>query len=505
MIAQHFKTSTIACLLLLAACTEKQELHSELRIHFPKVNLQLDPHKMEDAYSMMIVSQLYRGLLRFNSSGDVVPDLASSWTESADRKTYRFKLRQATFSNGERITAKHVQLSFARIFILGSAMAADLDYIKGIKVFLKSRNPHDFGVKALSNDEVEFQLAYPSSLFLKHIAVGDCAIMPFADIKDVEKAPIAFSGPFKIEQQTVSSIDLVKWRGDSLESKNPPKKVLFFATDESAATLAKERKTDSLDRDPITSELRQELESKGWGISPTELTGETFIVLNPKYLSEELRHYLYLKVDPAAVVGIFNEPQFKPAYGLIPNGFPGVLAKIEIASIRTVNPQYHGKHASFLLDYDPSSDFESRIATYLKNIWSSDLVEVQLNPLTKSKKLQRMFKKQSKASLGGKGIDYPDGFSVLTYFKGKYEANYFHVNDPAIDNAISDAVKEFDEDKRTSLYKKIQLQVLKKNTLIPVLFGSQASGLWSARVKSVPSHPMGYHTMQFETIEMRAE
>jgi len=507
MIARRFKwVLPLVCLATFSGCTKKKENLLEMNVHYPKVRVQLDPHRMEDAYSMMIIMQLYRGLLRFDPTGDVVPDLAESWTESADRKSYRFKLREATFSNGEKITSKHVQYSFVRIFLLGAGMAADIDYIKGTKEFLKSKDVKDFGIKILSDREVEFQLAYPSALFLKHIAVADCAIMPFSTLEKISDSPSAFSGPYKLEDSlNHDDFNLTKWRADSLESNSPPQKIHFFATTEAPVALAKAGKTDTLDRDHVGPIDKKELESKGWGASPTELTGETFLILNPKFLSEELRRYLYLKTDPAQIVSRLKDGQFKPSYGLIPTGFPGELSLSDVASLRKEIPQYKGNKATFKFDYDPGSEVEKSIAEYIKSAWSSDLIEVQLNPMSKGDKLQRMFEKKSEAVLGRKGIDYPDGFSVLTYFKGKYESNYYFVDKPEIDASIAEAVKEFDSNKRAELYKKIQLQILKEHTLVPVLFGSQASGLWSGKVRRAPSHPMGYHTMPFETIEMRTE
>jgi ABC-type transport system substrate-binding protein len=168
-----------------------------------------------------------------------------------------------------------------------------------------------------------------------------------------------------------------------------------------------------------------------------------------------------------------------------------------------IDKKYVGKKISFKLDYDPSSALEKSIVEYLKNIWTTSLISVQLNPLTKAEKLRRMFAKESEAVLGRKSIDYPDGFSVLTYFKGKYDSNYFHVDDPKVENAISMSVREFDSEKRTDLYKKTQLLILRHHTMIPLMFGSQASGFWGPKVKNVPTHPMGSHTMHLETIEMR--
>lgn len=503
MIAQLCKF--IIIVLILSGCTNSDKQGLVLNIHHPKIDVHLDPHQMEDAYSMMIVSQLYRGLLRFNPTGDVVGDLAASWSESADRKTYRFKLRKSTFSDGSQITAKHVQYSFARVFLLGTGMAADIDYIKGAKEFVKTKNLSDLGIKPISDDEIEFQLSFPSSLFLKHIAVADCAILAITDLEHLREVPSGFSGPYKIENSDAKGVKLVKWRRDSLESKAPPTRIYFFGSSASPIELARNGVTDSLDRDPVNNLERKELLSKNWGASPTELTGETFLILNPKFLSEDLRRYLYLRFDPAKMIKILNEPQFKPAYGLIPTGFPGELSGGDVAQMKLDKPSYKGRRASFKIDYDPSSQVEDKIAKHLKEIWSSDKINVQLNPMTKADKLKRMFSKSSGVVLGRKGIDYPDGFSVLTYFKGQYEPNYYFVNDPIIDAAIDNAVKEFDVAKRTTLYKKIQLQILNKFTIIPVLFGSQASGLWSQKVKVVPSHPMGYHTMPFETIEMRTQ
>lgn len=504
MTDRRFRVMSAAILLSLVGCTEKKEERMDLKIHYPKVAITLDPHRMEDAYSMMMVSQVFRGLLRFNSSGDVVPDIAASWVESGDRKTYRFKLKPMTFSNGEKITAKHVQLSFARIFLLGSGMGADLDYIKGAKELRETKDLSAFGVRPLSADEVEFQLVTPSALFLKHVAVADCAILPIQSLASIAEPPASFSGPYRLERETPDGAwEFVKWRSDAEDSSNPPERLTFFATTENPLQLAKGEKTDSLDRDAVRAEDRDALKTNGWGMSPTELTGETFIILNPKHIPLEVRKYLYAKTDQAKLAAHLKEPQFKAAYGLIPTGFPGELSSDEASELLKATSPYKGKKISFQLDFDPSSDVEKSTAEFLKDAWASDSVEVQLNPLSKAEKLQRMFGKTSQAVLGRKGIDYPDGFSVLTYFKGKYSSNYFQVDDPEVDAAIERTLEDFDPQARAVRYKKIQLQILRHYTMIPLFFGSQASGLWSRKVKAVPSHPMGSHTMHLETLEMR--
>lgn len=488
--------------------TEARSTSQGLTVHMKKWPLLLDPHLMVTASSMTITMQLFRGLLRIDANGDVVPDLAESWIESKDRKVYRFILRESYFSNGDRITAKNVVLSFARTFLLGAGIAADIDYIAGAKKFVITKNLDDFGVKAISETEVEFHLSYPSALFLKHMAVADCAVMPFETVDTLHESPKAFSGPYKLDgivpkgEIEADEVILVKWRDDRLDSRRPPKSLRFIFSDASAIDLALEGRVDTLDNVAVPSDVRSKLEKRGWGDSVTEITWERFVVLNPTLLSLELREFLYSRVNPVDVVKAIDEFGFRPAYGLIPDGFPGELEVGDLPA-SPERPDYRGPKVELEFDFVAGVEVEEKIADYLKVAWSHPRIKLILNPLPPEARFERFVGKKSQAVLGRKGIDYPDGYSVLTYFKSKYDVNYFFVEEPQIDEAISATVREFDAKKRAQLYKNVQLEILKRRTFVPLVFGSQASGLWSEKVISVPSHPMGLHTVPFETIEMK--
>lgn len=507
MNALRFKEFILAAVAVISfGCTKRENM--VLRIHIPEVNINYDPQKMEDMYSMMITLQLFRGLMRFDASGEIKLDLAESWESSKDNLTYRFKLKNMTFSNGQPITSRHVQMTFARMFFLGSSMAADIDYIQGAKEFKATKDLSKLGVRAVGEKEVEFKLVHPSALFLKHVAVVDCAILPidsFTDNIDLSTKG-SYSGPYRVKElKNSSEFHLEKWRKDLLDSPNPPQEIIFFKTSVPGVDLAKSGKTDSLDYEPLSKEIASQIEKSGWGSSPTELTGETFVILNPNYIPTEVRKYLYLKTDPNNLIKKISEPKFKAAFGLIPTGFPGELSESDVAQLRTEKPEYRGKKISFKLDYVLDSVMGKLTAEWLRDQWSSEKIEVVLNGLTRGEQLQRMFEKKAEATVGRKGIDYPDGFSVLTYFKGQYSSNYFHVEDKNLDTAIAQSLQELNSDKRTAEYKDIQRLILKHYTNIPLFFGSQASGLWSEKVKQVPSHPMGIHTTPFEIIEMRRQ
>ena len=496
----------ILCFLIFASagCVKEQRNNMALNIHIPDIKIQTDPQKMEDAFSMMIVLQLFRGLLRYDQNGDVMADIAESWTESPDHLRYTFKLKPATFSNGKPITSRNVQMTFARLFYLGSSMAADIDNISGAEEFKKNWDISKFGVNPIGEHEVEITLGHPSAIFLKQIAVVDCSILPIDDFKQTLDLGVsgAYSGPYKIKTQEGKQFGLEKWRPDKFDSARPPQMINFFATSESPIILAKAHKTDALDTDRVLPDDEVALRKFGWSSRPTELTYESFVILNPKYVPFEARRELYNKLDSVDVVKFLGEPSLIPAFGLIPNGFYGYVKNKP--TVEKSHEAYRGKKISFKLDYLTNSDFDKKLAVYLKDKWTSDKIEVVLNEVQRDDKLTRMFTKTAEATVGRKGTDYPDGYSVLTYFKGKYESNYFHVDDPKIDAMISKATQEFNQDKRAKLYQEIQIAILGHYTNIPLYFGSTASGLWSDKVESIPAHPLGFHTMPYETILMRS-
>ena len=77
----------------------------------------VDPARMFEPTGLMIDHVLYDTLLTYKGSNvsTPVPDLATSYTASADAKTYTFTLRQGVkFANGDPVTASDVVFSLMR-------------------------------------------------------------------------------------------------------------------------------------------------------------------------------------------------------------------------------------------------------------------------------------------------------------------------------------------------------------------------------------------------------
>lgn len=74
-----------------------------------------DPANMQDTQSYQVVDMLYDNLVKLDIQNRIMPDLATSWDVSPDRKVYTFHLRtDAQFSDGHPITADDVIYSISR-------------------------------------------------------------------------------------------------------------------------------------------------------------------------------------------------------------------------------------------------------------------------------------------------------------------------------------------------------------------------------------------------------
>ena len=84
----------------------------------------IDPAKISDYTDYMAAVNLYDGLVTVDSSGNLVPELAESWTVSDDAKEVTFKLRDdAKFADGSDVEASDVVYTVERLLKINQGPA----------------------------------------------------------------------------------------------------------------------------------------------------------------------------------------------------------------------------------------------------------------------------------------------------------------------------------------------------------------------------------------------
>ena len=157
----------------------------------------LDPHKAVAAGTKEVMFNVFEGLVKPTSDGDLTPAIAESYTVSEDRLTYTFTLREGVkFHNGDTVTAEDVVYSLQRC---ADATETGVLQVEAFSIIQSIETPDD--------NTVVITISEPSNEFISYLTT---AILP-ADYDQQDTAPVG-TGPFKFVSRTAQdSIVLEKF------------------------------------------------------------------------------------------------------------------------------------------------------------------------------------------------------------------------------------------------------------------------------------------------------
>lgn len=123
----------------------------------------LDPHVAKGVQEANVIRQFSEGLLTTDNDGNLVAGMAQKW-ESADNKVWTFSLRDATWSNGDPVTAHDFVYSFQRLVDpkTGSSYASYLEDAKVVnagEIILGNKPTDTLGVRAIDDKTLEITLS----------------------------------------------------------------------------------------------------------------------------------------------------------------------------------------------------------------------------------------------------------------------------------------------------------------------------------------------------------
>ena len=156
----------------------------------------LDPHLVVAAGTKEVMFNVFEGLMKPTSTGDLIPAVAEDYEISEDRLTYTFTLREGVkFHNGDTVAAEDVKYSIDRC-------ADTTDGTPLVEAFSVIQS-----VEILDEKTVAITIAEPSNEFISYMTT---AILP-ADYDQQAMAPVG-TGPFKFISRTAQeSIVLEKF------------------------------------------------------------------------------------------------------------------------------------------------------------------------------------------------------------------------------------------------------------------------------------------------------
>jgi peptide/nickel transport system substrate-binding protein len=154
--------------------------------------VEINPHKLTSSGGIITTFPCLNFLARVSADGVPQPELATSWTPSADTKMWTFKLRQGvTFHDGSSFSADDVVATYKRLAdkSTGSTAASTLNFL-----------PPD-GIEKVDDYTVAFHLSRAQADFPYYTYIYQAGILPANWSGDWATSPMG-TGPFKMNSYT---------------------------------------------------------------------------------------------------------------------------------------------------------------------------------------------------------------------------------------------------------------------------------------------------------------
>ncbi|MBI21789.1 MAG: ABC transporter substrate-binding protein [Chloroflexi bacterium] len=487
----------------------------------------LDPHLVTDGTSYGIVIEIFSGLVKLgsNPSEPIEPDLAESWKISDGGKTYEFKLRDnLKFSNGEPVTTEDIKWSIERSANpdTGSTVAEEfLGDIIGIKDIIDGVSNTASGIVLVDDKIIQIKIDAPKAYFLAKLTYPTAFIVNKSNIQEGGRNwtdnPIS-TGPFimkeyKIGQRIRISRNENYW--------GPPAyldEVLFNLSGGVSMAMYENDEIDitgvglsDLERVQDPNEpLNKDLVS----VPPSFAVSYIGFNLNePPFDDLKFRQALNYSVDKQLIAEQVFSNLVKPAYGIMPPGFPGFSSDLS-------GLQFDLKKAKNLLTESKYGDPNSRpritvtvpgtggspglTTEVIADMWRQNLgIEVEIQQVEWATYIQDLHRNRLQAFSGlSWQADYPDPSTFIdVLFRSDSALNNGNYDNAQVDKLINEAQTEQDVTKRIKLYNDAEKIIVEEAAWLPLWWGVEAKALVKPWIKDYKFYSMTIPTYQYVWID----
>ncbi len=295
----------------------------------------LDPGLAEDAASVMILTQIFEGLVGVGSDGSIHGVHAERWDIGPDGRSYTFWLREGPrWSDGQPVTAHDYVYAWKRN-VTESRYASSFYPIRNARPIHEGGADQDtLGVWAPDDRTLVVLLERPAVYFPHLVATWAFFPLPRAAIERygvrwTEPGTIVSNGPFRLDSWRHDR-DLVLNRNDDYWGRRPTlTRVEYTLFTGSAAALIAAYRRDEVDATLVPAESADEIradERLQKELRSFSRSGTWLIVVNhrrPWLQDRRVRQALGMALDREQLAREVWRAPFRPATSLQPEGIIG--------------------------------------------------------------------------------------------------------------------------------------------------------------------------------------
>ncbi len=413
----------------------------------------LDPHQTVAAGTREVLFNIFEGLVKPNSDGEMIPAVAEKYTLSEDGTTYTFTLREGVkFHNGQTVTAEDVVYSINRCAAVPEGQEKPL-----VAAFSAVKS-----VEALDEKTVAVTIAQRDLEFISYMTA---AIIP-ADYENQDTAPVG-TGPFRFVSRTPQQ-DFVMERFEDYWGAPAWLDKVTYKICENADALVMNLNGGSIDLCAHLTSAQASQLNQNFQVLEGTMNLVQAIYLNNQakpFDNQMVRQALCYAIDRQGIMDMVADghgtavgSSIYPAFAkyFLPelvDKYPHDVAKAKELLAQAGYPDGFDMTISVPNNYQPHMDTAEVVAEQLREAG----INVTIQPVEWSTWLDTIYNgRQFQATVVGVDAANMTARAMLERFTSDYGKNFINYNNPAYDTLFQQAINAQDEATQTDLYKQME-------------------------------------------------
>jgi len=412
----------------------------------------LDPHRMVAACTKEVMFNVFEGLMKPTSDGNLIPAVAESYTVSDDGTVYTFTLREGVkFHNGQPVSAEDVVYSMERCAGIGGG-----DLL--VEAFSIVRS-----VEAPDERTVVITLDAADGDFLSYLTA---AVIP-AGYEQQETAPIG-TGPYRFAARTPQESVVLEKFADYWGTPAYMDKVTFRIIENGdALVLALQSGSVDICANLTTTQVAQ-IQGKGYTIEEGTMNLVQALYLNnavKPFDDVRVRQALCYAVDKQMVLDLMADGHGTPIGSSVYPAF-GKYFLPELADHYSQNID-KAKDLLTQAGYPDGFRFKIRVpSNHQPHIDTAEVLKEQFKAIGVTAEIELItweswvadvyVGRQFEGTVVGVDASNMTARALLERFTSTYAKNFINYSDPAYDALFAEVLAERDDARRTELYKQME-------------------------------------------------
>lgn len=413
----------------------------------------LDPHQTVAAGTREVLFNIFEGLVKPNSDGEMIPAVAEKYTLSEDGTTYTFTLREGVkFHNGQTVTAEDVVYSINRCAAVPEGQEKPL-----VAAFSAVKS-----VEALDEKTVAVTIAQRDLEFISYMTA---AIIP-ADYENQDTAPVG-TGPFRFVSRTPQQ-DFVMERFEDYWGAPAWLDKVTYKICENADALVMNLNGGSIDLCAHLTSAQASQLNQNFKVLEGTMNLVQAIYLNNQakpFDNQLVRQALCYAIDRQGIMDMVADghgtavgSSIYPAFTkyFLPelvDKYPHSVEKAKELLAQAGYPNGFDMTISVPNNYQPHMDTAEVVAEQLREAG----IRVTIQPVEWSTWLDTIYNgRQFQATVVGVDAANMTARAMLERFTSDYAKNFINYSNPAYDALFQQAINATDEAAQTDLYKQME-------------------------------------------------